>query len=91
MIEVEGQLKLIGTCLHLFVSVDPSLDVLHLLHLLLCTLGVVPKVGSLGAQLLFFQFHLFSVDIKIAVQRLGTLFDILELFARYHLLLLLSC
>ena len=82
---VEGELRLVGKTSHLLISLNPLFETLHLLHLLLCTLRIVPKVGSLSAQLLFFIFYFLLVYVEIMVERVGTLKQILQLVGCYHL------
>ena len=72
LIEVEGQLQLVGLESHVVISVEPFLDALHLLHLLLGPFGVVPEVGSLCAEVFFLPLNLLLVDFEIVLQFVGT-------------------
>ena len=85
VVEVESQLQFVGQRAHLFISVNPAADAFHLFHLLLRGLGVVPEVGRLGAQFFLFKFYFLLVYVKIAVQRVGALHHIFQLFGCYHL------
>ena len=84
MVEVEGKLKLICILTHFLVPFEPFLDTLHLLHLLLGTLGIFPKVRSLGTELLFFKFYFLLVYVQIAMQRISTLHHVFQLIGCYH-------
>ena len=69
--EVESQLQLVAQGLHLLVAADPLLQALHLLHLRLGRLLVVPESGCLRAQLFFLHLYLLAFDVQVAVQRFG--------------------
>ncbi len=84
VIEVERQLQFVSHLAHLMVSVNPSFYVLHLLHLHLRALRVVPEVGCLCAQFLLLIFHFLAVDVQIFVQVVGTLQHIFQLFCCNH-------
>ena len=82
--EVEGDFHLVGKAFHLFISVNPALQSLDLLHLGFRFLGVVPESGSLGAQLFFLHLNLLGINVQIAFQGFGTFLDIFQLFYGYH-------
>ena len=84
-VKVESQLYLVSQGLYLIVAGNPLLQAFHFLHLSLGSLLVVPETGSLGAELLFFHLYLLSFNVQIAVQRLGTFFDIFQLFCGNHI------
>ena len=84
LVEVESQLKLVGSKAHFVVSVNPPFDAFHLLHLLFRPLRVFPKVGCLSAKVLLLKFNLLTVYVKIAAQCLGTLHDVFKLVCCYH-------
>ena len=84
VVEVEGQLQLVGGHPHGLVVLDPLLDAFHLLHLFLGAFHVVPEVGCLRAQLLFLELHLLLRNVQVVVQLFGTFENIFELFLRNH-------
>ena len=84
VVEIEGQLQLVGQSAHILITINPFLDGLHFLHLFLCPLWVFPEIGSLRAQFLLFKFYLFSVDVQVAVQVFCTFQDIFQLVLSYH-------
>ena len=84
-IEVESQCGLLGSVVHLLVSHNPFLYVLHLLHLRLGFLGVIPKSRCLSAQLLLLQFYLLGVDLEVSLQGLDPVLDVFQLFGCYHI------
>ena len=84
LIEVESQLKFVGTRLHLIISVYPFLDILHLLHLLLSPLGVIPEVRSLCAEVFLLKLNFLSVYVKITMERISAVQYIFQLFCGYH-------
>ena len=73
LVEVEGQLQFVGHGTHLVVAINPLLDALHLLHLLLGPFTVFPEVRSLGTEVFLLVFYLFLVDLEIPIQGIGTL------------------
>ena len=77
VVEVKGQLQLVGSRAHSLIVDEPFLDALHLLHLFLSPLHVVPKVGSLCAQLFFLELHLLLRDVQVVVQFLSAVENIL--------------
>ena len=83
-VEVESQLQFVGCLAHISIACNPFFDALHLLHLLLCTGRVIPKVGCLSAQLLLFELHFLLVNIQIAMQSLCSLLYVFELFCCNH-------
>ena len=83
--ELEGHFHLVGEALHLLVAVDPSLQLLHLLHLRLCLLGIVPESRYLRTQLLLLYLYLLVFNRQIAIQRLCALLNILQLVKCNHL------
>ena len=85
MVEIVGQLQLVGQGTHLLIAIQPSLDVLHLLHLDLRPLGVFPEVGSLRTQVFLLKFYLFPIDVQIAVQVICAFEDILQLVLCDHI------
>ena len=85
LVEVERELQLIGARAHLLVAVDPALQGLDLLHLLLCPLRVVPEVGGLCAQVFLLILHLLLVNVKVSVERVGALHDVFQLFCGNHI------
>ena len=84
LVEVEGRGELIGERLHLVVALDPFLQALDLLHLLLGALGIFPEVGCLRADLLLFIFHLLAGNVEVFVERLNALLGFLQLFWCNH-------
>ena len=70
-VEVEGKLQLIGIKPYSLITVEPFLDTFHLLPLLLRILRVFPKVRSLGAELLLFEFYFLLVYIELVMQSLS--------------------
>ena len=89
LIEVESQLKFIGQQSHLCVAINPFFDALHLFHLFLSALGVIPEIGSLCAEVLLFIFNLLFVYIQIAVELFGALQYVLQLVLSDHISVLL--
>ena len=83
-IEVEGKLQLIGIKTYSLITVEPFLDTFHLLHLLLSILRVFPKVRSLGAELLLFEFYFLLVYIEIVMQSVSSVHHILQLVSCNH-------
>ena len=84
MVEVKRQLQFISRQFDAVISFDPLFNTLHLLHLLLRTLHILPEVGSLRTQLLLLKLHFFLVDVEIAIQGFGSIEYILQLVLRYH-------
>ena len=82
--EVEGELELLGLGGHLFIRVEPEVEVLYFLHLGLGALAVVPEVGHVGAELLFLDLDLLGVDVEVAGQVGDTGVYVLELFEGDH-------
>ena len=79
LVEVERKLQLVGAHAHLLIAVDPLLESLNLLHLFLCPLRIIPKVGCLRAQLLLFKLYFLCVDIEIVMQCVGTFHHVFQL------------
>ena len=73
LVEVEGQLQFVGQGTHLLIAVEPFLDTLHLLHLLLGALSVFPEVRRLRTKILLLVLHLFLIYFQIPMQRIGPL------------------
>ncbi len=63
-VEVKRQTKLFHGFLHVFISVDPCLEILDLLHLYLSFFGVFPEVGHVGAEFFFLYLNFLVVDVK---------------------------
>ena len=83
-VEVESQLQLVGHGTHFIIAVNPFLDGLHLLHLSLGPLWVVPEVGSLCPQVFFLPLYLFLVYTQIAAQLFGALGHVFQLVLCNH-------
>ena len=73
LVEVEGQLQFVGQGTHLLIAVEPFLDALHLLHLLLCALTVFPEVRRLRTKILLLVLHLFLIYFEVPAQRISPL------------------
>ena len=71
-IEVKGQLQLISSSTNVLIAIEPLLDTLHLLHLLLSTLLVFPEIRSLRTKILLFVLHLLFVYLQVLIQRVST-------------------
>ena len=71
-IEIEGQLQFVGLGTYIIIAINPFLDSLYLLHLLLSTLGVFPEVRRLSTKIFFFEFNLFLVYLQIVKQFLSS-------------------
>ena len=67
------EVQLLHRRAYTFVSVDPSFDALHLAHLRLGSLGVIPESRSLRMQLFFLQLDAFLVDLQVRFQLVRTL------------------
>ena len=83
-VELKSKVKFISSRLHLLIPVNPLLQVLHLTHLSLRSLRIIPETRSLSAQLLLLHLHKLLFDSEIAVERLSTVFYILKLFCCNH-------
>ena len=79
LVEVERQFQFIGTGSHLLIPVDPLLKALHLLHLFLRTLRIVPEIRSLRTQLFFFVLYFLRVYVEIVMQCFGTFHHVFQL------------
>ena len=66
------------------VAVDPRLQILDFLHLCLRLLGMLPKVGHMGAEFLLFNLYLFIIYVEIAFQRQLAFDGFLKLFLCNH-------
>ena len=62
--KVKGHFEIVHCVFHLLIPFNPGLEVLDFFHLDLRFLRVLPKVGHMGAQLLFFYFYFLAVDVK---------------------------
>ena len=82
--EVKGQLQFVCSRAYIIISFYPTLDTAHLFHLFLGALRVVPEVGSLRSELLFFQLHLSLVNLQIVAQFIGSVEHVFQLFLRNH-------
>ena len=89
--EVGHQLKVLGILANGVVILDPCLDPRHLAQLLARLVGVVPEVRLLGFLLFVAQVDALLVDVQTAFQRFPALFDLLDLFRKYHNMLKISC
>ena len=84
LIEIEGELQFIGIKAHGLIAIEPFLDALHLLHLLLRIFWILPKVRSLGAELLLLEFYFLLVDIEIMMESIGSVHHIFQLVSCNH-------
>ena len=89
--EIGHQLKVLGILANGVVILDPCLDPRHLAQLLARLVGVVPEVRLLGFLLFVAQVDALLVDVQTAFQRFPALFDLLDLFRKYHNMLKISC
>ena len=89
--EVGHQPKVLGILADGVVVVDPRLDPRHLAQLLACLVGVVPEIRLLGFLLFVAQVDALLVDVQTAFQRFPALFNLLDLFRKYHNMLKISC
>jgi len=89
--EVGHQLKVLGILANGVVILDPCLDPRHLAQLLARLVGVVPEVRLLSFLLFVAQVDALLVDVQTAFQRFPALFDLLDLFRKYHNMLKISC
>ena len=84
LIKVKSHFYLISCGLHLFVTINPLLNILHLLHLHLCFLWIIPETRSLSSQLLLFKFYLFLFNSEVTIQCIRTFFKFFQLFYCDH-------
>ena len=84
LVEVECQLQFVRKGFHFVVAGNPLLESFHFPHLCFGGFLVVPKAGGLCAKLFFLHLDFLAFDVQVAVQRLGTVFDIFQLFSGYH-------
>ena len=83
--KLQRKLHLIYQTLQFRIMANPELEGLDFLHLPLGSLGIVPEVRSLRAQLLFFKLHLLGVNVKIASQCLSAVGEVFILFLCNHI------
>ena len=62
--EIKPQFELVDHLFYILVAVNPVVQFLHFAHLLLRRLLVVPEIGHVRAQFLFFDFYFLRVDVK---------------------------
>ena len=91
LIEIECHLCIVCRCLHLVVAVNPPLQGLHLFHLCLGSLLVIPKSWCLCAQFLLFHLYQFLVYLQVTVQRLCSILNVFQLFCCNHMSLNFVC
>ena len=70
---------------HLFVALDPGLEVLDFLHLRLCLLGVLPEVRHVGAEFFLLNLYAFAVDVQIVVQGVAAVHGVFKLVLCNHI------
>ena len=66
--EVKSGGHLVHSEFHFLTAVNPVAQGLDFLHLGLGGLLVLPEVGHMGAQFLFFDLDFLAIDIQIAFQ-----------------------
>ncbi len=82
--EVPSVREFVNSHFHFMVAVDPRLQILDFLHLCLRLLGMLPKVGHMGAEFLLFNLYLFIIYVEIAFQRQLAFDGFLKLFLCNH-------
>ena len=82
--EIGHQREVLGILAHGVVVIDPRLDRRHLAQLFARLVGFVPEIRFLGLLLLVAEVDALLFDVETAFQRLPALFDLLDLFGKYH-------
>ena len=75
LVELEGRVQFVAERLDFGIALYPLLQSLYEFHLCLGTLLVVPKTGSLRAELFFFVLYFLRIDVEVAVELFGALLD----------------